>query len=60
MLALTNDWSVEAYEVIKQHTHTNTNTHSLVYFDNAETADGLLLIAACRNGFVIGFQTAFT
>ena len=51
MLALTNDWSAEAYEVIKQHTHTHThkqtNTHSLISFDNAETADGLLLIAAC-------------
>ena len=49
MLALTNDWSAEAYEVIKQHTHTQTqtNTHSLISFDNAETADGLLLIAAC-------------
>ena len=53
VLALTNDWSAEAYEVIEQytrtHTNTNTNKHrlSLVPFDNAETADGLLLIAAC-------------
>ena len=51
MLELTNDWSAEAYEVIKQHTHTNTNTHSLVPFDNA-----LLLIAASSNGFVIDLQ----
>ena len=30
MLALTNDWSAEAYEIIKQHTH-NKQTHTLWY-----------------------------